>query len=40
MAVTQINGQKAKQTILVNGVEWHLKKDATDPSTVFPYQRI
>lgn len=40
MAVTQINGQKAKQTIMVNGVEWHLKKDATDPSTVFPYQRM
>lgn len=25
---------------MVNGVEWHLKKDATDPSTVFPYQRM
>lgn len=38
--VTQINGRRAKEHIVVNGVDWHLKKDATDPSTIFPFERM
>lgn len=40
MSVTQINGKRAKQQIVVNGVTWTLKKDATDPSTIFPFEKI
>lgn len=39
-AVTQLNGRKAKEHIIINGIDWHLKKDATDPSTIFPFERM
>lgn len=40
MAVTQINGKHAKSVIRVMGIDWHLKKDATDPSTIFPFEKM
>lgn len=40
MPVTQIQGQKAKQCIVINGIEWHLKKDATDSTVIFPFERM
>ena len=36
MGVTQFNGMKPKNSINMGGVEWTLRRDATDSTTVFP----
>lgn len=38
--VTQIQGQRAKELITVNGIPYRLKKDATDPTGYFPYEKM
>lgn len=38
--VTQMNNLKAPQSIMVGGVEWRLKRDATDPSTDFAHAKV
>lgn len=38
--VTQLEGRRARKAVTVGGVEYVLKKDATDAAAVFPYQRM
>lgn len=38
--VTQMNNLKARQTITVGGVDWKLRRDATDPSTDFAHNKV
>ena len=38
--VTQMNNLKARQSITVGGVEWKLRRDATDPSTDFAHNKV
>lgn len=40
MGVTQFNGMKPKSSISVGGVEWALRRDATDSTTAFPHQKV
>lgn len=41
LGVTQINGAKIHQSISVAGVDWRLRKDATDASaSPFPHDRV
>lgn len=40
MGVTQFNGMKPKNSINMGGVEWTLRRDATDSTTVFPHQKV
>lgn len=40
VGVTQVSGLKPKSTVTVRGVDYTLRKDATDSTTVFPYQRM
>lgn len=39
MGVTQFNGMKPKSSISVGGVEWALRRDATDSTTAFPHPK-
>lgn len=32
--------RKPRESIVVNGVEFHLRRDASDPSQIFPYERV
>lgn len=38
--VTQVNGMTPKALIEVGGLDWRLRRDATDSSTSFPHQRV
>lgn len=38
--VTQFNGMTPKPLIQVGGLDWRLRRDATDSSTSFPHQRV
>lgn len=40
VGVTQVNGLKPRQSITVGGVEWQLRRDATDASTEFPHAKV
>lgn len=40
IGVTQFNGMKPRNVINMGGVEWILKRDATDSSAVFPHQKV
>lgn len=42
-SVTQngyMDTRKPRESIVVNGVEFHLRRDASDPSQIFPYERV
>lgn len=38
--VTQFNGMVPKTNLQVSGLDWRLRRDATDSSTTFPHQRV
>ncbi|AWY07194.1 hypothetical protein [Aeromonas phage SD04] len=40
MGVTQFNGMKPKNSINMGGVDWTLRRDATDSTTMFPHQKV
>lgn len=40
IGVTQFNGMSPKSSIYVNGIDWKLRRDATDSTTAFPHQRV
>lgn len=40
MGVTQFNGMKPKQNINIGGVNWSLRRDATDSTAMFPHQKV
>ncbi|AVQ09775.1 hypothetical protein [Salmonella phage GSP032] len=40
IGVTQFNGMKPRHTISIGGVDWSLRRDATDSSMVFPHQKV
>lgn len=40
MGVTQFNGMKPRSTINIGGVEWSLRRDATDSTTMFPHPKV
>lgn len=40
IGVTQFNGMKPRQVISIGGVNWSLRRDATDSSMVFPHQKV
>lgn len=40
MGVTQVNGMKPKNSINMGGVDWTLRRDATDSTTMFPHQKV
>lgn len=40
VGVTQIKDMRPKRTLVINGTEWHLRKDATDGLTIFPHEVI
>lgn len=40
MGVTQFNGMKPRNSIVMGGVEWSLRRDATDSTTMFPHQKV
>lgn len=38
--VTQFNGMRPRQNIMIGGVNWSLRRDATDSSMVFPHNKV
>lgn len=40
MGVTQFNGVNPLAMISIGGTDWRLRRDATDPTNVFPHQRV
>lgn len=40
VGVTQFNGMRPRQNIAIGGVQWSLRRDATDSSMVFPHQKV
>lgn len=38
--VTQFNGMRPRQNIEIGGVNWSLRRDATDSSMMFPHQKV
>lgn len=40
VGVTQVGNLKPKQSIVIGGVEWVLRRDATDASMEFPHTRV
>ncbi|HGB3193987.1 TPA: hypothetical protein ACIVAT_000638 [Salmonella enterica subsp. enterica serovar Waycross] len=40
LGVSQIKEVETKQVIRIGGNEWRLKRDAADPATSFPHERV
>ena len=40
VGVTQFNGMRPKNNITIGGVNWSLRRDATDSSMMFPHQKV
>lgn len=40
VGVTQFNGMTPKKVIRIAGVDWHLRKDATDIAATFPHSEV
>lgn len=40
IGVTQFGGMKPRNVISIGGVNWSLRRDATDSSTAFPHQKV
>lgn len=40
LGVSQIREVETKQVIRIGGAEWRLKRDASDPASSFPHERV
>lgn len=40
IGVTQVNGLRPKEAIVMPGIEWRLRRDASDATTSFPHNRV
>lgn len=40
VGVTQFGGMKPRHNISIGGVNWSLRRDATDSSMMFPHQKV
>lgn len=40
VGVTQFNGMRPRHNIMIGGVNWSLRRDATDSSMMFPHNKV